>query len=242
MATRSFHVPGENRLLVGLPEPVQREIEGSLERVSLGVKHLLYDRHAHITAVYFPLTCVASMVVVMEDGGTVEVGTVGNEGMVGTPLLLGTDRSMSTVFCQIPGEALRMSAEDFKRHIDDRHGPFASQIARYQQVLTNQIAQSVACNHLHSVEERTARWLLMTHDRVGKDEFPLTQEFLSQMLGVRRPSVTIAAGLMEKAGLITYKRGRITIVNREGLEATTCECYGVVRAEYERLLGDRDDD
>jgi CRP-like cAMP-binding protein len=137
----------------------------------------------------------------------------------------------------VPGDTLRMSVATFKKQIEvDR--ALHDIVSRYLQAFINQISQSVACNHLHSVEERACRWLLMTHDRVRSDEFSLTQEFLSQMLGVRRPSVTIAAGLLEKAGLITYKRGRITVIDRQRLEAAACECYAVVKREYERLLGE----
>src|SRR5262249_23637303 len=189
-----------------------------------------------IEHVYFPLSGVMSLVVQMADNATVEVGTIGNEGMVGTPVLLGVDRSPTKAFCQVPGECLRMSIAEFKQEIEAEDGVFRRLLNRYAQALINQISQSVGCNHLHSVEERTCRWLLMTHDRVGKDEFLLTQEFLAQMLGVRRSSVTVAAGLLEKAGLITYKRGRIRVLDRERLEQASCECYRIVSREYERLL------
>jgi CRP-like cAMP-binding protein len=136
----------------------------------------------------------------------------------------------------VPGEALRMRTDHFRAEIING-GPLPELIRRYTQAMVNQISQSVACNHLHSVQERMCRWLLMTHDRVGADEFPLTQEFLAQMLGVRRPSVTVVAGILQQAGLIRYRRGRIAILDRAGLEAASCECYGVVRREFDRLLG-----
>lgn len=177
-----------------------------------------------------------SLVIEMQNGGTVEVGTVGNEGMVGTPVFLGAERSPTKAFCQVPGECSRMPTAAFKKELAEADGILRQLISRYAQAMINQISQSVACNHLHSVEERTCRWLLMTHDRVGSDDFLLTQEFLAQMLGVRRSSVTVAAGLLEKAGLITYKRGRITVLDRERLEQASCECYQVVRREYDRLL------
>jgi CRP-like cAMP-binding protein len=237
MAQTDLNIPGQNRLLALLPRTVARRMDDVMEQVSLGLKEMLYEADAPIEHVYFPISGMMSVVITMEDGGTVEVGTIGNEGMIGTPLYLGAARSPTRAFSQIPGDCLRMTAANFKRELTEADEALHRLIGRYCQAFVNQISQSVACNHLHSVEERSCRWLLMAHDRVGKDEFPLTQEFLSQMLGVRRPSVTIAAGLLEKAGLITYKRGRITVLNRDGLEAASCECYGVVNREYERLLG-----
>jgi CRP-like cAMP-binding protein len=172
----------------------------------------------------------------MSDGLAVEAGTVGNEGMVGLPLYLGAETSPHRAFSQVPGEALRMRAGDFTAELA-RQGPLHAVLKRYNQALINQMAYSVACNRLHSVEERMCRWLLMTQDRVGAEQFPLTQEFLAQMLGVRRPSVTVVAGILQKAGLIVYSRGLITIRDRAGLEAASCECYRVVRDELDRLLG-----
>jgi CRP-like cAMP-binding protein len=172
----------------------------------------------------------------MRDGLAVEVGTIGNEGMVGTPVLLGADLSPTRAFAQVPGEALRMRTVLFKEEMQNG-GPLPDLVRRYTQAMVNQISQSVACNHLHSVGQRMCRWLLMTHDWVGADEFPLTHEFLAQMLGVRRPSVSVVAGILQKAGLIRYHRGRITVLDRKGLEAASCECYEVVRKESDRLLG-----
>jgi len=178
---------------------------------------------------------VFSLVIRMRDGGTVEVGTIGNEGFVGAPVFLGADKSPTTAFCQVPGDALRM-ADDFRKEVR-RGGPFHDLVRRSTQAMVNQISQTVACNHLHSVQERMCRWLLMTHDRAGGDEFFLTQEFLAQMLGVRRPSVTVVAGILQHAGLIRYRRGRMAVLDRKGLEEGACECYGVVRREFDRLLG-----
>jgi CRP-like cAMP-binding protein len=225
-----------NQLLALLAPDVRARLAQSMERVSLALKEVVYEAGAPITCVYFPLGGVISLVVTMADGGTVEVATIGKEGMTGIPVFLGSNHSAMKAFSQVPGEAFRLPVDAFKRELAESDGAFRTVAGRYAQAMMNQIAQGVACNHLHSIEERTARWLLMTHDRVGKDEFPLTQEFLSQMLAVRRPSVTIAAGLLEKAALITYKRGRITILDRAGLERAACECYAVVRKEYERLL------
>jgi CRP-like cAMP-binding protein len=233
---QNIHVPGENRLLAALPGKDYDRLLPELDKVSLGVKDVLYEADRPITHVYFPLNGVMSLVVAMRDGLSVEVGTIGNEGMVGTPVFLGADKSPTQAFSQVPGEALRMKSGAFKKEME-REGPLHGLVQRYTQAMINQISQSVACNHLHSVEERMCRWLLMTHDRVDCDDFPLTQEFLALMLGVRRPSVTVVAGILQKAGLIRYHRGRITVLDRKRLEASACECYAVVKKEFDRLLG-----
>ena len=227
------NVLGENALLSALP-PGERE-RLRLERVSSEIKDVVYESNGPISHVYFPLSGVYSLVVVMQDGLTVEAATVGNEGMVGMPVFLGADKSPHRAFCQIPAESLRTTADDFRAEVG-RGGALDAVMRRYNQALVNQMAYSVACNRLHSVEERMCRWLLMSHDRVGEDRFPLTQEFLAQMLGVRRPSVTVTAGVLQKAGLIAYTRGQVIILDRGGLEESSCECYAVVRAEFERLL------
>ena len=233
---REFTTSGRSRLLQALPEAARSGIEAASERVSLGLKAILYEPNAPITHVYFPLSGVMSLVIEMQDGEVVEVATVGNEGFVGSPVFLGTDRSPTKAFAQVPGEVLKVAVEDFKRELQEQPA-LHELIRRYTQALMNQISQSTACNHLHSIQERMCRWLLMTHDRVGADQFSLTQEFLSQMLGVRRASVTVVAGILQQARLIEYQRGRIKVLNRAGLEEGACECYRVVRDEYDRLLG-----
>jgi CRP-like cAMP-binding protein len=233
---RKSNVPGQNTLLTALPPQERNRLLARMEQVSLGLKDVLYERNRPITHVHFPLTGVCSMVVVMSDGLGVEAGTVGNEGMVGLPVYLGADTSPHRAFSQVPGDTLRMRAKDFKDELA-RGGQLNDVLRRYNQALMNQMAYSVACNRLHSVEERMCRWLLMTHDRVSADQFPLTQEFLAQMLGVRRPSVTVVAGVLQKAGLIAYTRGRVVVLDRPRLEAASCECYQVVRDEFDRLLG-----
>lgn len=165
----------------------------------------------------------------------VEVATIGNEGMAGLPLFLGTDRSPGSCFSQVPGRALEMSAAGFQSVIQ-RNGHFAALLRLYTQALMIQISQGTACNSAHSIEQRCARWLLLTHDRVRKDEFLLTQEFLGQMLGVRRASVGAVAGALQKRRYIRYSRGRISILNRRGLESASCICYSIIRKEYDRLL------
>jgi CRP-like cAMP-binding protein len=231
-----FQTPGENRLLAALPKKEAARLQPLLERMPFGLRGIVYERDQPISHVLFPTSGVYSLVIEMRNGGAVEVGTIGNEGLVGTPVFLGAGRSPIRAFCQVPGEALRMTADDFRREAVGRSGPLQELVRRYTQALVTQISQTVACNHLHSVQERMCRWLLMTHDRVGADEFLLTQEFLAQMLGVRRPSVSVVAGLLFQSGLIRYVRGRMTIRNRKGLEKEACECYQIVRDEMDRLL------
>jgi CRP-like cAMP-binding protein len=225
-----------NRLLAALPEDERQQLENALDIVSLGVKHSIAEPGKPFPHVYFPLSGVVSFVMELKDGDMVEIATVGNEGMVGIPVLLGAQESPTRVFFQVAGDAARMKADAFLQIMESLPA-LQSLLYRYAQVMMNQVAQTAACNHAHAIEQRMCRWLLMTHDRVGQDDFPLTQEFLAQMLGVRRPSVTVVAGMLQQAGLIRYSRGRMTIVDRERLEAASCECYGVVRRETERLLG-----
>jgi CRP-like cAMP-binding protein len=224
----------ENRLLAALPREEFKRLTARMDDVSFKIRDVVYRANGPIHHVYFPRTGVISMVITMQDGGTVEVATVGNEGMVGVPVLLGTDRSSAEVFCQIPAESRRMRVAVFDEEVR-REGPFRQLVQRYAQALFNQVSQTAACNRLHSTEERCARWLLVSHDRVQADEFPLTQEFLAVMLGTHRPSVTLAAGILQKAGLIRYSRGRITILDRAGLEAVSCECYRVTRSELDHI-------
>lgn len=219
MSTADAFAPhGRNRILESLPGADRARLRARLELVRLELKQVLYEANEPIEQVYFPLTAVASLLTVMEDGTVVEVGTVGNEGIVGLPVFLGSITIPGRSFAQIPGDALCLPAEVFRAEAN-AGGPLQRLLQRYTQGLFNQIAQGAACNRLHPIEERCARWLLMTHDRVEADEFPLTQEFLSEMLGVRRATVTVALGMVQKAGLIRSHRGRI------------------VRDDFERLLG-----
>ncbi|HEX2717910.1 MAG TPA: Crp/Fnr family transcriptional regulator, partial [Gemmatimonadaceae bacterium] len=187
-----------------------------------------------ITHVYFPETCVVSLISTLHHGGAVEVGTVGCEGMAGLPVFLADNESPMRAIVQIPGAALRVDAEYFARAT--AVGRLHVLLLRYTQAFLTQVAQTAACNAAHLVEERCARWLLATRDRVDGDTFPLTHEFLAFMLGVRRAGVTVAMQALQDAGLVRYGRGWVTIVNRGGLEAASCECYATVRAHYARLL------
>lgn len=230
-----LHVPGFNRLLTLLEGSRDAGAVKRMDRVSLVRRTPLIEPHAAITHAYFPLTGVASLVIDMEDGPGLEIGTTGNEGMVGTPLVLGTDRSQTYAFVQIAGDFMRMPAAAFIAEFA-RNGAFADITRRYAQGLFSQVAQSSACLRFHPVEQRLCRWILATHDRVGDHTLPLTQEFLALMLGVQRPTVSLAATTLQKAGLIRYRRGVIEVLDRAGLESASCSCYRVVRSEFERLL------
>ncbi len=227
--------PGENRLLSVLPPDELERLRPHLEPVTLSFRENLYRPNERISHVYFPCSAICSLVLTLEGGATVEVGTVGNEGMLGLHVFLGAGSVPGQSYCQIPGRALRLPAEILGRETADG-GPLHDLLQRYAQALMNLISQSAACNRGHSIDERCARWLLMTHDRVGADRFPLTQQFLAQMLGVRRAGVNAAASILQRAGFIRYSRGVITVTDRPGLESAACACYRTVRDEFERLL------
>jgi CRP-like cAMP-binding protein len=186
--------------------------------------------------VYFPHRGVVSLVNELPDGRSVEIATVGNEGMVGIAVLLGATTMRSRALCQVPGSAWQMEADAFRRAVDV-NPVFRTLLLRYALALLTQVAQTATCNRLHPIEQRCARWLLMTHDRINRaPRFPLTQAFLGQMLGVRRASVSAAAATLQRAGLIRYTRGIVTIPDRKALETAACPCYGVIRTEFYRLL------
>jgi CRP-like cAMP-binding protein len=232
--SRRFFVPGQNRLLAALSRDLQIRLLPRMEKLSVPIRQVLYEAQAPIAHVYFPLTGVISLVLDLKGAPSVEVGTIGNEGMLGTPLFLGAERSASRALCQVSGQALRMRAENFNRALEE-HAEFAALVRRFTHAMINQMSQAVACIHAHSVQQRMCRWLLLTHDRVGSDDFLLTQDLLARTLGVRRPSVTVAAGMLQKAGLIRYQRGHIRIADRAGLEQAACECYETVRQDLERI-------
>ena len=227
--------PG-NRILAALPKTAYNRLAAQMKRVLLKNRQLAYDVDKPIKFVYFPLTGVFSLVTFMEDGEGVEVATIGNEGMVGLPLFLGVDRTSGKAFTQVPGDSLRMTASAFKKHIS-RQGPLTRTLQLYTQALMVQISQGMACNGLHSIRQRCARWLLSTQDRVASETFPLSQEFLALMLGIRRTGVSKVATELKQAGLIQYSRGVIQILKRKELEDASCECYRVIKKEFDRLLG-----
>jgi CRP-like cAMP-binding protein len=228
----------KNWLLAALPDSEYGELRFVLEPVELETLQVLFEYDKPIEHVYFLEDCIASILSVMADGSAVETATVGREGMTGIPLFLGAERTQAQCFCQIPGRALRMPAAAFREAIA-RNGTLTTVLGRYTQALFALIAQNSACNRVHSVRERSARWLLMTQDRIDSDQFPLTQKFFSQMLGVRRTTVSEAAAALQREGLIDYTYGRITVKDRPGLEAAACECYSIIRIELDRLLANR---
>jgi len=214
-----------NRLLAALPAADYARIVPSLTVIPLKLKDILHKPGEPIREVYFPGGGFCSMLTVLEDGGMVEIATVGREGMVGVSAVL--DGTPVTSAAMVQGETdtcYRMKVDAFRREVD-RRGAFHELMAHYAQALFGFVAQSTACNAIHSVEQRLARWLLMALDRMGSDEFPLTQEFAAMMLGASRPTVTVVAGTLQRAGLIKYRHGHVTIVDRENLEAASCECY-----------------
>jgi CRP-like cAMP-binding protein len=223
-----------NRLLEALSSPVKLEVIRRAEPVELPASQGIYERDGPMSHVYFPLIGVVSFVVPLANGPSAEVATVGNEGFVGLALHHGLETSGHQVFVQVAGKGLRLDAKTFTG-LAKQQPSLRDTLHRYCQAFTDQVSQSTACAHLHGVEQRMCRWLLMTHDRVGSSRFNLTQEFLAQMLGVRRATVSGVAGLLQKAGLIMYDRGVMTILSRAGMEKTACECYAVVRRRYETL-------
>jgi CRP-like cAMP-binding protein len=228
--------PHLNHLLAALPPGEMGALRPHIQTVPLTFKKVLYEAERPLEHVYFPHRGVVSMVAEMEDGSAVEVATVGPEGMVGLPIFLGDTTIAGRGFVQVPGEAARMETEAFRRALG-RTPKLHLLLSRYTLALLNLLAQNTACNRRHSVEERLARWLLLTQDRVHEPKFAMTQEFMSQMLGVSRPTVSTAASILQKAGFITYVRGQITVTDRPGLEAASCECYRAIRKQFERLVG-----
>ena len=225
-----------NRLLAALPAEEFDGLRPHLTTAHLGVGDTIYAAGAPIRHVYFPLTGSASVVAVTADGDMVEVGTVGREGLVGLAAFLEADGGPLETLAQVPGDFARLPAAALR----DAAAPgsvLSRLLLRFAQALYTLAGQSAACNRLHPIEERCARWLLLTHDRVGRDTFLLTHEYLGYMLGVRRPSVTLALGVLQRGGFIAYHRGEVTVLDRAGLEAGACECYDIITAEYARLLG-----
>jgi CRP-like cAMP-binding protein len=236
MAARHSNRQPANHLLRSVSGAEQQRLLDKMERIELTPRKVLYDPDKPIEHVFFPEDGVVSLVRTMKEGPVLEIATIGREGMVGLPVFLGAVSSPLQAFAQVPGHALRMSTGDFKREVANgfRLRPV---LERYTQALFTQLSQSVACNRLHSIEQRCARWLLYTADRVKDSHFMLTQEFLAQMLGVRRASVNGFLQDFQRKGMIKYKQGQIRIKNRRKLEAVSCECYLVVKREYQKLTG-----
>ena len=225
-----------NRLLSGLPTDVLGAVSRDMDRVEVPLRTVLYAADATIAAVHFPEAGIVSMIAMLEDGDASEVGLIGREGMTGLPVLLGDGRSPLESLVQSGLVALRIESEAFRRAVATL-APLRNVLLRYALAFQSQVTMTAACNSRHPIEQRLARWLLMAHDRTEGDTFPMTHEFLSLMLGVRRAGVTVAAGALQRAGLIAYEAGRITVTDRAGLEAAACECHSTVRREFGRLLG-----
>jgi len=230
----SHHMP--NRLLSTLPFEWRQAALDHMQTVALAPGHIIYEPGDPVTSVYFPTTAVVSLLNVMDCGASIEVALVGNEGMLGGRLAPGVAyTALARTVAQIPGEALMIKTVTFQEEME-RNPALSAMVSRYNNVLLGQIFQAAGCNGLHSTEQRCARWLLATQDRVGSDEFPLTQELLAEMLGVRRQSISAIASALQHAGTVRYSRGQLRIVNRRALESISCECYRRVREECESLL------
>jgi CRP-like cAMP-binding protein len=223
----------QNRLLAALPGKEYERLAPHMQRVSFEQGQSLYEPNEPIEDAYFPLNGVISMLITTQDGSSVEIGLVGREGFVGYQPLLGMKTATNGAINQIPGFSLKIKSAMLKEAFD-RGGRLQAILQRHIQSQIIQMAQGTACNRLHEVNERLARWLLMMHDRAESDKLPLTHEFLSQMLGANRATVSLTAGIFQQAGLIRYARGTVTILNREGLENIACECYSIVKAEFDR--------
>jgi CRP-like cAMP-binding protein len=226
-----------NRLLSLLSDVDYGRLRPHLTQIPFEYRKSLYEAGRPIDQVYFPIDGVASLVITTAEGASAEVGTIGSEGMVGLPVCLGDRDAPSSVYVQVPGAALRMETSTFRDELD-RNPTMSVVMLRYAHAFFNQVAQSAACAHLHRVEQRCCRWLLMTRDRMPSDDFLLTHEFLGMMLGVRRTTVTDVMGGLQKVGLIRYRRGHVTILDNAALRQRTCECYEISKLEFDRLLGD----
>ncbi|HEV2642054.1 MAG TPA: Crp/Fnr family transcriptional regulator [Candidatus Elarobacter sp.] len=222
-----------NHLLDALPGDVRHALGEALERVHLPVKSIVYESGGRMNDVYFPIDAVISIVTVMRDGTHIEVVTVGREGLTGAQGLLDGPVATQLTYCQVAGEAYRLPFARFAE-LCERFPALRALVQGYLSALLDVMAQSIACNRLHAVNERCARWLLMTYDRIGRTEFPLTHEVLATMLGVRRAGVSIAAAALQHAGSISYRRGRFSVVDRFALEGAACECYTAINAAFAR--------
>jgi len=225
----------ENRILAALPRQQQERLFPHLEQIKLETGQQLYESGEPIRYAYFPESALIALLSVTEDGATVEVGLVGNEGMLGIPILLQSETLPYRTIVQSPGSAQRMRAGFLQKEFN-LCGPFHDRLLRYLHVLITQLAQAGVCNRFHTIEQRLCRWLLAAQDRIKSTELKFTQESLSQMLGTDRTSVTETASTLQRAGLIRYSRGHITILDREGLGAAACECHAIIKKEFDRLF------
>ena len=234
--TANTNDASKNHLLAALPADEFARVKPKLEQLSYKLGDVLYESGDRIDYVYFPTTMIISMLYVMENGATAEIGIVGNDGLIGVSLFMGGDTTTSRAIIQSAGAAFRMKANDLKAEFA-LGGAFQMMLLRYTQALMTQISQTAVCNRLHAVEQQLCRWLLLSHDRLDSDKLVMTHDLISNMLGVRREGITLAAQKLAKRKLIKNMRGTITVIDRQGLEEAVCECYEVVNDEYNRLLG-----
>jgi CRP-like cAMP-binding protein len=229
------HSPRQNHLLDALPSGDYERLASHLELIPMRLGDVLYEPGVKLQYVYFPTTSIVSLLYVLEDGASAEIAIVGNEGILGISLFMGGDTTPSRAVVQSAGHGYRLRADLLKSEFG-RFGPTMHLLLRYTQALITQMAQTAVCNRHHSVDQQLCRWLLLSLDRLSSNELSMTQELIANMLGVRREGVTEAAGKLQDVGLIRYRRGRITVLDRMALEARSCECYQVVKAEFDRLL------
>ena len=227
--------PRQNRLIAALPAEDYARIAPALELVPIPLGHALYEPGVHMRHVYFPIDSIVSLLCVMEDGGSAEIAVVGNEGVVGVSLFMGGETTPSRAVVQGGGHAYRMKSQMLKEEFD-RAGAMQHVLLHYTQALLTQMGQTAVCNRHHTLDQQLCRWLLLALDRLPSHELIMTQELIANMLGVGREGVTEAAGKLQRDGLIEYHRGHINVLDRPGLEARACECYAVVKREYDRLL------
>ncbi|WP_394752842.1 Crp/Fnr family transcriptional regulator [Crenothrix sp.] len=236
------HSPNQNHLLAALPSEILARLSPNLELVTLSLGDVLYESSIPVQHVYFPITAIISLHYVMENGASTEIAGVGNEGIVGVAVFMGGNTMPSLATVQTTGYAYRLKKrhmmEEFNRAGGRRSGAMQNLMLRYTQALITQISQTAVCNRHHSIEQQLCRWLLLTLDRLSSNDLTMTQELIAGMLGVRREGITEAAGKLQRAELISYRRGHITVLERSGLEERSCECYSVVKKEFQRLLWD----
>jgi CRP-like cAMP-binding protein len=231
------HSPNQNHLLAALPVAEFERLSPHLELVEMPLGDVLYESGGRLDHVYFPTTCIVSLLYVLENGASAEIAVVGNEGILGISLFMGGETTPSRAIVQSGGFGYRLKAPLLKQEFN-RAGPVLRLLLRYTQALITQMTQTAVCNRHHSVEQQLCRWLLLSIDRLPSNTLKMTQELIANMLGVRREGVTEAAGNLQRAGLIRYNRGRIDVLDRPGLEEAVCECYAVVKTEFGRLLAD----
>jgi CRP-like cAMP-binding protein len=236
MSTTTSIEARQNHLLAEVTDEELSRLLPNLQLVSLPLGQIIYEPGEKLEYVFFPTTAIISLLYIMENGASAEIGVVGNDGLVGIAIFMGGDTTSNRAVVQSAGEALKIKPKSMKDEFT-RGGRFHNLCLRYTQALITQISQTAVCNRLHSVDQQLCRWLLLSHDRLPSDRLIMTQDLIANMLGVRREGITHAARRLQNAGYISYVRGDMTILNRSGLEAGVCECYQVVKAEYDRLLG-----